>query len=143
MKRPSTSRTTVHLGGVACLIVLMTAFGILAIEPTLAVPSPAVSSVTPPATSNPAPTAPLSQPAVVAEPTSRPGAATAGVSEPTFRLYMPDGQLKSHLIRVYVTRDIQHLLRKAPHNYSLDPLPPPDLASSDQFNGQFKIWGVL
>jgi len=107
MKSPSISRTTIHLGGVACLVVLMTAFGILAIEPTLAVPSPAMSSVTPPATTNPAPTAPLSQPAVVAEPTSRPGATAAGVSEPTFRLYMPDGQLKSHSIRVYVTRDIQ------------------------------------
>lgn len=44
---------------------------------------------------------------VVVEPVLRPGAAAAGVSEPTLRLYMPDGQLKSHSIRVYVSWNIQ------------------------------------
>jgi len=109
MKSPSIPRTAVHLGMVACLVVLITASGILAIEHTQPVPLPAVTPVTQPATTNPAPAAPTptaGQPAVVAEPSSRPGAATAGASEPTFRLYMPDGQLKSHSIRVYVTRDI-------------------------------------
>ena len=38
---------------------------------------------------------------------------------------------------------IKHLLRKASHNYSLDALLPSDLASSDQFNGAFKIWVAL
>lgn len=103
MKRPSILRATVYLGMVACLVVIMTPSDILAIEQT----QPAVSPVAPPVTTPPASTSPPTQPAVVAEPTSRPGAAAAAVSEPTLRLYMPDGQLKSHTIRVYVSRNIQ------------------------------------
>ena len=34
---------------------------------------------------------------------------------------------------------IKHLLRKAPHNYALDALPPSNLACTDQVNGAFKI----
>jgi inhibitor of cysteine peptidase len=102
----SISRTTFILGIAVCLVVVMTVSGILANEQTQPVPSPAVSPVTPPVTPNPAPTSPPNQATVVAEPTSKPGTATAAVSEPAFRLYMTDGQLKSHPIRVYVTRDI-------------------------------------
>lgn len=76
MKSSSIPRTAVHLGSVACFVVLVTASGILAIAQA----QPAVTPVTQPA--------------------------TVGASEPTFRLHMPDGQLKSHSIRVYVTRDI-------------------------------------
>ena len=107
MKRPIISITTVYLGMVACLVVVMTASGILATEQTQPVPSPAVPPVTPHVTTTPASTSPPTLPAVVAEPSSRPGEAVAGVSEPTLRLYMPDGQLKSHMIRVYVSRNIQ------------------------------------
>ena len=70
MKRPSIYRTIAYSGMVACLVVVMTASGILAAEQT------------------------------------QPGAA-AGAIEPTLRIYMPDGQLKSHTIRVYVSRNIQ------------------------------------
>lgn len=89
MKKPSIYRTTVYSGMLACFVVVMTASGILATEQTQPVPSPAT------------------QPAVVAEPASGPGATAAGVSEPTLKVYMPDGQLKSHTIRVYVSRNIQ------------------------------------
>ena len=107
MKRPSISKITVYWSMVACLVVVMTASGILAIDQTQPVPSPALPPVTPTVTTPPASASPPTQPAVAAEPTSRPGAAAAGVSEPTLRLYMPDGQLKSHTIRVYVSRNIQ------------------------------------
>jgi len=84
----------------------MTASGILAIEQTQPDPSPAVSPVTPAATSNPDSTTSPGQPEV-AESDAKPTAATAGLSEPTLTLYMPDGQLKSHSIRVYLSRNIQ------------------------------------
>lgn len=89
MKKPSIYRTTVYSGMLACFVVVMTASGILATEQTQPVPLPAT------------------QPAVVVEPASGPGATAAGVSEPTLKVYMPDGQLKSHTIRVYVSRNIQ------------------------------------
>lgn len=98
MKRPSILRTTVYLGTVTCLVVVMIASGIFAIEQTQAVLSPAAMK----ATSTP----PSSQSTVVAEPASRTGVAAAGVSELTLRLYMPDGQLKSHSVRVYVPQNI-------------------------------------
>ncbi len=95
MKRTSISRTLVYFGIVACLVVVMTPFGILATEQTQPVPTPTVS-VSPPA-----------QPVVVAEPSSRPRPAAEDASKSISRLYMPDGQLKSHMIRVYVSRNIQ------------------------------------
>jgi hypothetical protein len=108
MKRPNISRTTVYVGMLACLVVVMTAFGIHAIEPAQPAPSATVSPITPPATPKPASTPAATQPTVVGEPALRPGAAAAAtVSEATLRLYMPDGQLKSHSIRVYVSRNIQ------------------------------------
>ena len=106
MKGPRISRTIVILGMVTCFVVIMTASGILAIEQTQPDPSPAVSPVTPAATSNPDSTTSPGQPED-AESDTRPAAATAGVSEPTLTLYMPDGQLKSHSIRVYLSRNIQ------------------------------------
>ena len=106
MKGPRISRTIVILGMVTSFVVIMTASGILAIEQTQPDPSPAVSPVTPAATSNPDSTTTPGQPED-AESDTRPAAATAGVSEPTLTLYMPDGQLKSHSIRVYLSRNIQ------------------------------------
>jgi hypothetical protein len=38
---------------------------------------------------------------------SQPASAPAAASLPITRVYMPDGQLKSHAIRIYVSRDIQ------------------------------------
>jgi len=106
MKSPNMSRTVVHSGMGACLVVVMAASGILALEQTQPVPSPTTPPGIRPAAASPAPTSSPSQPAVAAEPTSRPAAAPAAGSEPISRIYMPDGQLKSHSIRVYVTRDI-------------------------------------
>ncbi len=99
MKGPRISRKTVFFGMVACLVVVMTASGILAVEQSQLDPSPA--------TSNPDSTSSPGQPAVADEPASRPASGASGVSESTLRLYMPDGQLKSHSIRVYLSRNIQ------------------------------------
>jgi hypothetical protein len=106
MKSSNISRTVVHMGIGACLIAAMTAIGVLALAQTPPAPSPATPPVTPPPTASPVPTSPPSQSAVAAEPTCRPGEVPAAGNEPTFRIYMPDGQLKSHSIRVYVARDI-------------------------------------
>lgn len=94
MKFPNFSGTTVHLGIGVCLAVIMAASGSVALEQTQPVPSAATHPVTLPAATSPAPTsAPSQSPAPVGR-------------ESTVKIYMPDGQLKSHSIRVYVTRDI-------------------------------------
>lgn len=85
------SRTVLHLGTWGCLVV------------GAAVSSLPASPQTQPDAS-PAPTSSPAQPVVAAEPASGPAGATG--SEPVFRIYMPDGQLKSHSIRVFVTREI-------------------------------------
>ena len=90
MKRPSISRTIVYLGMAACLAVVMTASDIPAIEQT-----------------PPAPTPPPGHSEVPDVSCSDLAAAAAGVNEPAVKLYMPDGQLKSHMIRVYVSGNIQ------------------------------------
>lgn len=107
MNRPSISKTTVYVRIVACFAVVMTASGIHAIEPVQPVPSVAESPITPPSTRNPASISPSTQPTVVPDPTVRPEPAEAAVSKPTSRLYMPDGQLKSHSVRVYVSANIR------------------------------------
>lgn len=94
MKCLNIPRTPVYLGIGACLVIVMAASAVFALEQTPPVPSTATSPVTPPGTTTPAPTSPPSQPPA---PVGR---------EPTIRMYMQDGQLKSHSIRVYVTRDI-------------------------------------
>jgi len=94
MKCPNFPRTVVHLGIGVCLVIVMAASGSVALEQTPPVPSTATPSYTPSTAASPASTPASSQsPAPVGR-------------ESTLKIYMPDGQLKSHSIRVYVTRDI-------------------------------------
>jgi len=106
MKSADMLRTAVRFGTEICFVVGMSASGGLALGQTQPVPPAATSPVTPPATASPAPMPPSGQAAAVVEPSSGTGTAAAAGSLPTSRIYMPDGQLKSHSIRVYVTRDI-------------------------------------
>src|SRR5262245_60444708 len=95
MKCPNIPRTAVHLDIVTCLVIALAASRVLALEQTSPVPSTDAPSVKPSTAASSAPTsAPSPSPARVGK-------------ESTLRLYMPDGQLKSHSIRVYVSRDIQ------------------------------------
>ncbi|MBM3775131.1 MAG: hypothetical protein FJW37_08200, partial [Acidobacteria bacterium] len=80
MKNPNISRTAGNVRMGACLVVVMAAFHVLALAETPATPA--------------------------TTPASGPAAAPATGSTPVYKLYMPDGQLKSHPIRVYVNRDI-------------------------------------
>ena len=92
MKIPGISRPVAHLGKGLCLVIVAAASSIPALAQTQPVPSPTPAS---------------SQPDAAVGPASGSAAAPAAGSEPTCRIYVPDGQLKSHSIRVYVTRDIQ------------------------------------
>lgn len=95
MKRPIIPSTIVRLGIGACLVIVMAVSGVFALEQA----SPITSTVTPPPVT----------PSIAVNPasTSAPGQAQAQAErESSYRVYMPDGQLKSHSVRVYVTPDI-------------------------------------
>ena len=94
MKSPNTSTPTLRQGMAACLVVLVTGSGVLAGQQPSAAATPEGSAVSPPAVPQ------LAAPQLAA--LQLPGAASAT----NFRLYMPDGQLKSHTLLVYVTADI-------------------------------------
>ena len=94
MKNLNTPRTAIHLGMGGCLVLVMAAFGVRALAQTRQVPPTTTPPVDPLPAASAAPTLVPSQPPA---PVGR---------ESTVRIYMPDGQLKSHSIRVYVTRDI-------------------------------------
>jgi hypothetical protein len=92
MRRSITDRTTEYLRIGACLVFVM-----------------ASSSVCWPAQTPPTPSTPPSAtlPKAPDKPSVPGGQAAASVTkEPPLAVYMPDGQLKSHSIRVYVTRDV-------------------------------------
>jgi hypothetical protein len=99
-------RTAVRLGMEIGLVVWMSASGGFALGQTQPVPPDATSPATPPAPASSAPAPTSGQAAAVAEPSSSTGTSPAAGTLPISRIYMPDGQLKSHSIRVYVTRDI-------------------------------------
>ncbi|MDH4065357.1 MAG: hypothetical protein OEW19_13240, partial [Acidobacteriota bacterium] len=93
MKTQRVRKSVVALG-TACLVVAGAASGTRGFGP-----SPAVST-TPPPDAQPAATPPPDA--------SAPGEPSAATRiAPAVGIYMPDGQLKSHSIRVYVTKDIQ------------------------------------
>src|SRR5574340_185098 len=90
---PNILRDT-FLGIGFCFIIELLASAVLAVEQT------------PPAPSSPPSTSTVHQattPASTSPPKQSPAPTGGG---PTTRVYMPDGQLKSHSIRVYVTPDI-------------------------------------
>lgn len=93
MMYPNFCKTEVHFRIFAFLVTLITAFGAFTIDKTPAAAA-ATSPITPSKPSSPAPTSASSQRLMPPE------------RESAFKVYMPDGQLKSHSIRVYVTRDI-------------------------------------
>lgn len=110
MKISDVSSFAQGVGRMTCLLVVMMAFG--AHAPAQAQPDPAVAApdATPTQTAGPAPTTPSGRPASGADPAaavSEPPAKPAADDEPTTRIYMPDGQLSSNSIRVYVNRDIR------------------------------------
>ncbi len=93
MTTPNILRDT-FLGTGSCLIIGLLASAVLAVEQTPPAPSSPPSTSTAHQATTPASTSP---------PKQSPAPTGGG---PTTRVYMPDGQLKSHSIRVYVTPDI-------------------------------------
>ena len=100
---------------------VLTASGVSAAEQPKPAPPPATPLVTS-AKTNPPSTPPSGQstvdgesvpkpagaiaPGVPGTPASKSGTAVTGASDGPIRLYMPDSQLKSHIVRVYVNREI-------------------------------------
>lgn len=102
MKRASLLRSTVSSGIASFLIVLVTALSVHAVEQPR--PAPDAPQDAQPAASGPAARETAASLPAAAEPTLKTDTVAA---EPAFRLYMPDGQLKSHSIRVYLSQEIQ------------------------------------
>lgn len=80
-------RIVLRWGG-AGLVALLATSGLLTAAPAPPAPSAASGATAPPAAPKP------------------PAPAPAKPSEPIVRIYMPDAQLTSHSVRVYVTRDL-------------------------------------
>jgi hypothetical protein len=122
MKNERFFGSIIYFGLAVFLAVVVTTSGVFAVEQTQPVPPPTVAPVAAQARTNPTPAPAPGQPPVAGEPASKsgpvtapeasgtspinPGAVTKDASAEPIRLYMPDGQLKSHLIRVYVNREI-------------------------------------
>lgn len=94
MSTASTPRAANCLAIGLCLLLATAGSSALAFEQTSTVPL----TTTPPVTSDESP---------VPNPAALPGKPSAPSEQvPALRVFMPDGQLKSHSIRVYVARDI-------------------------------------
>lgn len=105
MKRHNSSTDTLHQGIVACLVVLMTGSVLFAARQAPSGPERPASSVPPTAATQPAGPPPADAPSTPEPSAAAPPAAASPATAP-LRLYMPDGQLKSHRLQVYVTGDV-------------------------------------
>jgi hypothetical protein len=88
---------SIRLGVSVCLAMAVAHADCHAADQTPQLPTTAGSSTQPPAAAGPTQSA-------AANPVPSPQKKEP--KEPTVRLYMPDGQLASHLVRIYVTKDI-------------------------------------
>jgi hypothetical protein len=117
MKNQGILKTTIYFVIAACLTVVLTASGVSAAEQPKSA-TPTVSPHVPPEKINlhsgepdiggklASKPAGATAPGVPGIPASKPGTAGPGANDGPIRLYMPDSQLKSHIIRVYVNREI-------------------------------------